>query len=220
MYLIPLKALMVHALRVTFDEEYVEPDFRNLRVGIEYPVEAQQMPGIWVDYDDTAPLRQAGVAHRETDVLDVASGTLSAPHTRFRFEGTATFTIVALSSRERDRLYDELIRVLAFGAENTFTSQFRQTIEDNDLIAVNAKFDELSVGGNAASPGTPWGTDEIIYEKTISLDLLGEFVADPVAGDLVPLSAIIVEAVVDITLEDPDYVPGLPSSADGKGVWV
>ncbi len=139
--------------------------------------------------------------------------------TRFKFEGTASFTIVALTSLERDRFYDEVIRVLAFGNENPYTNQFRQVLEDNDLIAVNAKFDEISVGGNASAPGTPWGTDEIIYETTVSLDLVGEFVADPVAQALVLLSAIIVTPVVDLTTPTGPVEELFPAD-DGKGAWM
>lgn len=212
MYLVNLKSLLVYVLKQTFDAEFPQEDFRSLNVGIEYPVQPQGYPGIWVDYSDTAPLRQAGVAHRETD----EDGVL-LPATRFKFEGTASFTVVALTSRERDRLYDEVIRTLAFGAEDDGTSQFRTILEDNDLLAVNAKFDEIEVGGNAAAPGTPWGTDEIIYERTISLDLLGEFVADPVTNDLVLLSAITVTPIVDTDVGEPLAVVAGPS--DGKGVW-
>ena len=213
MYLVPLKALLVHALKPVFGDFYPQSDFRSdVNVGIEYPVDKQGYPGIWIDYADTAPLRQAGVGHRET-ALD---GTLTNA-TRFKFEGTASFTIVALSSLERDRLFDEMIRVMAFGRQDGATSLFRDTLEDNDLLAVNAKFDEIEVGGNASAPGTPWGTDEIIYERTISLDLLGEFVADAVAGSMLPLSAIVVHEVVDTNVGQPIADAAPPS--DGKGVW-
>jgi hypothetical protein len=213
MYLVSLKSLLVFAMREVFDEEFPQADFRGINVGIEYPVEKQGYPGIWVDYSDTAPLRQAGVSHKEVD-----DDGLPTWATRFKFEGTVSFTLVALSSLERDRLYDEIIRVFAFGAEDGATSQFRAIIEDNDLIAVNAKFDEIEVGGNAAAPGTPWGTDEIIYEKTISLDLIGEFLADPVAGNMVPLSGFLVTALMDTEIGS-DIEPVVPAG-DGKGAWI
>lgn len=219
MYLVPLKTLLVHAMRETFDGEFPQPDFRsNVNIGIEYPVEKQGYPGIWVDFAEDAPLRQVGVAHIERTDVTGSPGAYRTG-TRFRFEGTASFTVVTLSSLERDRLYDELIRTFAFGKEDVATSQFRETIENNDLLAVNAKFDEIQVGGNAAAPGTPWGTDEIIYERTVNLDLIGEFVADPVAAVLVPLSAIIVTPIIDTTIEGSND-PTLPGPDDGKGEWI
>ncbi len=215
MYRVPLKSILVYALKQVFDAEFPEADFRDANVGIEYPVDKQGYPGIWVDFSETAPLRQAGVAHLEQTVTD---GTSVRTGTRFKFEGTATFTIVALTSLERDRFYDEIIRVFAFGNEDPATNQFRQVLENNDFIAVNAKVDEIQVGGNASAPGTPWGTDEIIYETTISLDLIGEFVANPVARELHLLSEIVVYPIVDTDIQQDD-VPVYPPS-DGKGAWI
>lgn len=215
MYLVELKALFVHALNQTFTSNYPVPDFRKVNVGIEYPEAPQFYPGVWVDYTSSAPLRQAGVAH--TEIVD-EDGVEVLPHTRFRFEGSMSFTVVALSSQERDRLFDEMVRTFAFGKENLTTSLFRATVEDNDLIAVNAKFDEIQVGGETAAPGTPWGSDDMIYESTLSLDVIGEFIADPTTGELVHLSRILVTPVVDISL--PDYVPDPDVPADdGKGAW-
>lgn len=128
------------------------------------------------------------------------------------------FTIVALSSRERDRLFDEVIRTLGFGLEDPATSEFRQTLENNDLLAVNARFDEIAVGGHAAAPGTPWGTDEIIYECSVSIDLVGDFIADPVARELVPLASIIVTPTQDLTPVGTTPVVTPPN--DGKGSWL
>lgn len=214
MYLVPLKTLLVKAMRRVFDSEHPQPDFRAVNVGIEYPVERQNYPAIWVDYTDTADLEQAGVGHKEQKTF--AGGT--AEFTRFLFEGAATFTIATLSSLERDRLFDEMVRVLAFGAEDLATSQFRAYIEDNEFLAVNGKFDKLGVGGNAAAPGTPWGTDEIIYERTITLDLKGECVADPVSGNLLPLSGFEIISTIDTNIGEPieDYVPPV----DGQGEWL
>ncbi len=215
MYRVPLKSLLVYALKQVFDSEFPQQDFRKANIGIEYPVDKQEYPGIWVDFSETAPLRQAGVAHVE----QVINGNSVRTGTRFRFEGTASFTIVAMTSLERDRFYDEVIRVFAFGDEDSATSQFRQVLEDNDLIAVNARFDEIEVGGNASAPGTPWGTDEIIYETTVSLDLVGEFVADPVARTLIALSQIIVTPFADLTTPTGP-VEGLTPADDGKGAWM
>lgn len=206
MYLIALKTMIVDALRQTFDAEYPEADFRNAYVSIEYPVEQQSYPSIWVDYDDTAPLRRAGIDHLETQTLSGAGwngADIVQQFTRWEFHGVLSLTVVALTSLERDRLYDEIIRVIAFGAQDAATGQFRDLVEDNDFLAANINFDTIEPRGNAAAPGTPWGTDEIIYERGINLDILGEFLADEVTGSLVPLSAIQVTAAEDLNA-DPD----------------
>ena len=61
----------------------------------------------------------------------------------------------------------------------------------------------------AAAPGTPWGTMEVIYERGLALQVIGEFVSDPNTYELVNLSEIVVvstpygqpdeSSVIDIT---------------------
>lgn len=191
MYLTALKTLLVTALQQTFDDEYPDPDWRNVRVGIEYPVEEQQYPGIWVDYDDTDTLQIAGVGHWE--LQDSEAGPI--PTTRWKFQGYVSLTVVALTSYERDRLYDEVVRVMAFGLQEPQTSDFRRIIESNPYIAANCDFDTLQPRGNNAAQGTPWGTDEIIYERSLNFQVIGEFVPDVRTGQLFLLSEIrLVEA--------------------------
>jgi hypothetical protein len=215
-YLALLKTNLVEALRATFDGNYPEPDFRDLKVSIEYPVDQADYPGIWVQYDDTQELTIAGIGHVEYVERDGAE----LPVTRWRFGGTLTMTIAALSSLERDRLYDELVRVIGGARFNEAISEFRERIEANDLIATNANFDLMRPSGDNAAPGTPWGTDEMIYEKSLSIDLIGEFLTDPTSMTLVPLRQIRVRGWVAGTPEPPftgesttGLDPGLPGSS-------
>ncbi len=197
-YLRNLKTTLVEALRRTFNATYPDERLRKLLVSIEYPVKAQDYPSIWVDFDSSAPLRTAGIAHQEMDEDDNAI-------LRWRFEGDASYTIVAMSSLERDRIFDELVRVLAFSRAHDYLSPFRDFVETNDFIAMNMNFDEIEIHGTAAAPGTPWDTDEVIYEVTVSMHLIGEFVTDIGTGNLVRLSKIIIQGRVSpSTEENPD----------------
>lgn len=199
-YLVHLKTALVEAIKTTFDAAYPEPDFQNIWCSIEYPVQPQNFPGIWVDYEDNGEVHIAGINHVEFS--DPVNDTYQR-YTRWRFSGYAQFTVMALSSLERDRLYDEMVRVLAFGnysADDPAINKFRSYIENNDFIAVNFDFDQIDPTGNAASPGTPWGTDEIVYERTINMELIGEFVSDGQTLALVPLSKV----VFDIFPENQD----------------
>jgi hypothetical protein len=84
-----------------------------------------------------------------------------------------------------------MVRVMAFGDhEGGPTAHFRRIIENNNLIAANIDFDQIGIGSFAAVPGTPWGTDEIVYEGGVTMEVLGEFVSDSTASTLVPLSEI------------------------------
>jgi hypothetical protein len=218
MYMLPLKAGIVEALRATFNGTYPEADFQNLWCSIEFPVEQASYPGIWVTYEDTDEVRIAGVSHVETVVV----GNQTYQITRGRFGGTLTLTIVALSSLERDRIYDEVVRTILFARQEPEVSAFKSLIESNDLIAMNLNFDVLKPSGDAAAPGTPWGTDEMVYEKSISLDVLGEFVSTPSGDGMYLLREVLAEGYPEYSPEPafPDHPtgdtldPGLPGYPD------
>ena len=191
MYLTLMKSVIVDALQQVFNSDNVNPNFRNIRVSIEYPLDQQSYPSIWTNYDDTDSLQIAGIGHQEF-VLDAATGGTHEV-TRWLFAGTVTLTVVALSSLERDGLYDELVRIFAFSRVQQEDPQFRSLLESNDFIALGVNWDELRPHGDAAAPGTPWGTeDEVIYEKSIGFDVEGEFVSDWRTNTLVLLSEIVV----------------------------
>jgi hypothetical protein len=185
---------------------------RNLYVSIEYPVQPQAFPSIWVDFENTGSLQIAGIAHTEVMETDEAITEV----TRWRFSGYASFTVVALSSLERDRMYDELVRTMAFANRDAAQiSEFREHIEHNEFVAMNMDFDQIESRGNAASPGTPWGTDEIIYERTINMELIGEFVSDGSTHTLVPLSRIIVEGTNLADGQDYEPIPDYEGVSSG-----
>lgn len=220
MYVVPLKTLLIQALRTTFDTSYPVTEFQGVRIGLEYPVDQQQYPSVWVDYDDTQPLLRAGIGHLE--YVNPNDGiTPVAPYTRWRFQGYVSLTAVAMTSLERDRLYDELVRVVAFGNEDGVIGRFRNTIASNDLIAATLNTDKIEARGNNAAPGTPWGTDEIMYEKSLNLELIGEFVPDPETGTLINLSKIVMLPTEELP-GHLDYVPdnGLIDATDpGFSDW-
>lgn len=213
MFITNLKTTLVEAMKRTFDAEYVEDDFRNLHVSIEYPMDRQNYPGIWVDFDAEGQLENVGIDHREFATESEAEGTTRRVM-RWRFQGYASFTIVALTSFERDRLFDEVVRIMAFGPESEQTAEFRRFIEDNEFLALNIDFDQIGVAGSSSLPGTPWGTDEVIYEVTVRMECLGEFVSDASSATLVPLGAIVTYPAI----EGQDPIPAAavaPSDAPG-----
>jgi hypothetical protein len=207
MYLVPLKGAVVEALRATFNNTYPESDFQGVWSSIEFPVAKASYPGIWVTYEDTDEVSIAGIGH-----VEVVTDDQGVDHTvtRSRFGGVITMTCVALSSLERDRLYDELVRTLIFARQEIEVSAFRDRIENNDLVAMNADFDKIRAGGDAAAPGTPWGTDEMIYERSISINVIGEFIST--YGQLYRLSQIHTQGYAQGSKEPafPDDPPNDP----------
>jgi len=218
MYVAPLKTLLVEALTTTFDTSYPVQEFQELHIGLEYPIDEQDYPSVWIDYDDTQPLLKAGIAHLE--YLDPSDNvTPVAPFTRWRFQGYVSLTAVAMTSLERDRIYDELVRVVAFANEDGIVGRFKNTIASNDLIAATLNTDKIEARGNAAAPGTPWGTDEIMYEKSLNLELIGEFVPDPETNTLIPLSKLVFGITEEIPGRDSGYIPDSGEQVNLLSEW-
>lgn len=205
MFLLPTKTLVTRSMAETFDTAYPIEQFRDLHVSIEMPVEVQHYPGIWIDFEPTSQLRAAGINHREK-VYDADTDTYREVR-RWRFSGFLTFTVVALSSAVRDMLFDEVVKVVAFGQGDPVRTRFREAIESNTLIGLDVDWDEIGVTGFTATPGTPWNTDDTIYEGTVRLESMGEFVSQPDTDVLVPLTEVV---VIPYTEEEGD--PTLPSS--------
>jgi hypothetical protein len=200
MFLAPLKTLLVTALNNTFDSTYPVPEWQGLYSSIEYPEKRVAYPGVWVDFDPEDALHTINVG--ETSIYNLVDDVWNEVK-GYRYQGHALFTVVALTSLERDRLFDELVKVFAFGLLQPQTSAFRQTITGNEFIAANIDFDSIAMRGSNQTPGTPWGSNEIIYEITLSLAMLGEFYSNPATNTLYTLR----EVLVTPTPEPPPAVP-------------
>lgn len=202
MYLAELKATVVKGLKDTFDNDFPEADFRGINITLEYPVAKTEYPAIWVDYDPAGPLRIVGIGHDEYG--DAGAGNFNSLY-RWNFAGSVSFTCAALSNLECDRLIDSMIRCLAFSRSTAALGALRSKIEASDLIGMNFDWDEVEQRGFSVSPGTPWGTDELIYEGTLAMEVVGEFTSTP-AGVLVPVSEV--EVVEFIMGDDDPTTPG------------
>jgi hypothetical protein len=211
-YLVLLKGAVVDALQRAFDDTFITRDFRSVNVSIEYPLDRQSYPSLWVNYEDQDTLTIAAINHREFIQDDPNDpGSPFREVTRWMFSGEITITIAALTSMERDRLYDEFVRVFAFSRIERATNEFRAALEDNDFIALRVNWDQLRPHGDGAAPGTPWGTeDEVIYEKSVGFDVEGEFVSDPANAVLVPLGQIVVEGTNEDVPDETAFHIGVP----------
>jgi hypothetical protein len=199
---VPTKTAITEALRSVFNGDYPDPGFRGLNITIEFPMQPSNYPGIWIQFEETGPIRRVGIDHHE-NVLD--SDGIAREVTRYWFNGNLVLTCAALSSQERDRLYDELVRVFAFsGIDSTSAGRFRTLIDHNDLIGLRFNYDELTGTGEGATPGTPWDTNEVIYERTLTVGLIGEFVLDTLTNILIPLSRVSVSGFNQASINSED----------------
>jgi hypothetical protein len=197
-----------------FGDDYPVADFRSGKVHIdtEYPRREESYPGIWVDFEPVGELQTAGIGH-----VEFVTGTDGLDHKvkRWTFTGYAVFTIVALSAFERARLVDEVIKVMAFGDMDSARNHFRDLIHDNDYLGMNFDFDQVGVTGKSEMQGTPWGSDDFVYEISVRMECVGEFVSDVQSEGLVRLSAV---HVYPYSTAEPD--PGdAPPLSDDSEVW-
>jgi hypothetical protein len=207
MFTVPLLTTLHKALAETFDSDFAKEEFRTVHIGVDFPIKREDYPAIWIDFTPTQSTKIAGIDHKETDIAE--NGLIARRHSRWRFWGQATFTVLTMSSFERYRLLDEVIRVLAFGKEQSATAQFRKVIEDNEFVAVNYDADEIDLSGFTAQQGTPWNSPDFIYEATATIELQGEYITDPATGQLAILERIDVFPYSDL---EPDPKP--------QGDWV
>ncbi len=194
----------IQALQGVFNENYPTEGFREITVSPDYPVEQIQYPSLWVNFSMQGTARNVGVSHEEF----VESDTGTTRVYRWQYGGVVEITISAMGNLERALMIDELVKVIAIGrkGENA-EGNLRGHVESNELLAMNVVWESLNVGGFSESQGTPWGTDDVIYEATVSLDLEGECVVDPDSGDLVLLSEVKV-------------IPYIPPEPAPAGTWV
>lgn len=183
-----------------------DPDFSGTNaplVSIEFPVEQSAYPGVWVQYADNAEISIAGIGHVESTVV----GGQLAQCSRWKFSGSVSLTLVALTSLQRDRLFDLFVKIFISSKFNPALAAFRDQIENNEFIAMNANFDDLQPFGDTAGQGTPWGTNEVVYETSASFDVIGEFLTDTHTGSLLPLSKVEFVTWLDGTEPPPDPAP-------------
>jgi hypothetical protein len=187
-FLRAIKSTTADALGACFQLSYPEQDpeggMRRPYVTLSYPVERAHYPGVWTDFE-VSLLQTVGLDHTETDALGNAL-------TRWRFQGYATFTVVSINNNENDMIWDELVALTAWAAQSDYPSPFRQAVESSPLVATTWTYDTVEMRGGGASPGTPWGTDDVIYERGMALKVVGEFTTSPITMAIVPLAEIVV----------------------------
>jgi hypothetical protein len=188
-FLVQCKTTITKALRQVFDATYPVADFRNLPITIEFPFQEQQYPGVWVTWDPVGNISRAGIDNLMYGPPTLTTDTNDNNLFRYRFSGYSMYTVGALTSMQRDRLYDEMVRVFLMSGDPNVES-FRNYVEDSPYIYMNMDFDNVSTRGMAENAGTPWGTNDFIYEATLAIETVGEFISDEFFTSLIPLAQI------------------------------
>lgn len=171
---------VVMALRKTINGSTLS-DQGEVRIDMEYPAKEEAYPSIWVQFSLTR-LRNAGMGHEHwTDEGLVRE---------WMYEGRVNFTLLFLSSKERDQMSDALITIFAFSRsasslptqgvtvqrEGGFEySDFFSSLDENEYLSMSINAAELRPGGQSVNVGTPWDPDTLVYEDSYSFDVQGQF---------------------------------------------
>ena len=145
--------------------------------------------------------------------------------------------IIALSSEERDRMWDNVVNLLLMGRTRNPTDNFYSIIDTHDLVGMTIMEGSIRPVGDSITMGTPWDPEVLTYEAAIEFDITGIFYADEYNTDLLPLSEV---SFYDfIPIEESNYgtygsVPANPNDSkdqfeindeppkenDNLGTWI
>ena len=213
------------------------------RITVEYPEEAHDWPFILVQVrpsivewtgimpDEVVDAANYGTATDYSTTVDPSPP--EAPQYKLirqgRFEASCMLQIMALSSEERDRIWDNLVKLVMMGRKRSATNNFYTTLENHDLVGLTIMEGSIDAVGDTISMGTPWDPELLSYEASIQFNMVGTFFADEYTEDLVPLSAARVYEYIAYDGEaesswrsgnDPSGEVGVPPfDSDGKGAW-
>lgn len=214
----PIEAVkrgVVQAFRAALTGTTFTDDNSPVYIEMEYPLEKVHYPGVWVQFS-LGDLTPAGHGHQQREP---ETGNLMQT---MMYEGKVTLTLVALSSKERDRLADQIINVLSFSriastnvvTENGFIESFSTLYDEfnkNPHVSITINSDKPRPMGQSVSVGTPWHQDTLVYEDAYSFDVIGQFMLVTENEGLYRLRRV-----------DYDYevAPRPPEGDDGNGKWV
>jgi hypothetical protein len=205
----------VEALKAVFadDATFVDEHVRGIPVLTNFPQLEIEYPSLWVNFAVQGDVSNVGIGHYE--LADDGEGGQKQLF-RWSFSGHVEIVASAMGNLERALLIDEVCKAIAVARvdENDW-GLLRDKVQDNGIIGMIAGWESFVVGGFGEQVGTPWATDDVIYEGSISIPCEGEVLLDPVTGTLVPLSAINIEA-----LGPDDGAPPTPGPGVGPGIWV
>lgn len=220
MFITATKVAIVEALRSVWFEDQETNTYRSdlkefdkpypRRISIEYSEEAEDWPFVLVQVRPSL-IQWTGITPDEI----INAGPEDSPTWKRirqgRFEASCMLQIMALTSGERDRIWDNLILLIMMGRTRSLTRSFHSTLETNDLVGITINEASVRPIGDTISVGTPWDPEMLTYEATIEFDMTGVFYADEFNEDLVELTTARIYPYLPI---DP-----IPGENDGDGSW-
>lgn len=197
-----------YALEVTLDEDDISVSLdaeeqieHTLAGGDETTFASGTRVGLWADVvagADDAGSRWDDLSWSPRDLQYIRRGY---------FSGYFNLEVQALTSVERDRIWDLITKLFLMGRKHASTSRFFEKLEDHDLIAITVMEGAPTFISDSIDQGAPWSSEVLVAEATIQVGCVGEFYADEFAEELVPVKEAKVYSYTDLDTP-PAGLPG------------
>jgi len=159
-------------------------------VTIEYPVAEVEWPAVFVQFRPTTT-QHTGLNPDTYSPIVVNGVTTSWENIRQGyFEGAFDLQILAMSSEERDRIWETLINLFLMYDMSVGSTALYNSIANDNLIAMTLLPGQVQQVGDTVSPGTPWSPEELTYEATVRVRCVGQFYEDKYNQVLLPISSV------------------------------
>ena len=146
-------------------------------VTIEYPKEMAHWPSIFVQFRPSK-VQWSGL-YPDTFILPsgqyINNNQVAQMSRTGYFEGSIDLQILALTSEERDQLWDTLYNLVLMNPGNPASNSFYQNLVNNNLIGMTILPSTVQTLGDTVSPGTPWSPEELSYEASVRIQCIGDF---------------------------------------------
>lgn len=146
-------------------------------VTIEYPKEMAHWPAVFVQFRPSKT--QWSGLYPDTYTLPSGQQLYGAQAAKLDrtgyFEGSIDLQILALTSEERDQLWDTLYNLILMNPGNPGSYAFYQSLANNNLIGMTILQSTVQTLGDTVAPGTPWSPEEFSYEASVRVQCVGDF---------------------------------------------
>jgi hypothetical protein len=187
MFLSGVKAAIIEGLDAVYGAGY-QGDISVKSIGIDYPMKEKEWPAIFVQFRPSK-IEWTGINPKNFE--ESSDPDWDWENVQFcNFEGDIDLQILALTSQERDRIWDAVVQMVLMGRGRADTALFYTVIEGHDLISMTLQQTTLSATGDVVAPGTPWGPDSMAYEASLRLHCTGQFYADGASEKFISLTEI------------------------------
>lgn len=202
MFITAAKIATIEALNAAFDalgeraSNYTK-DLVPKSVTIEHPIDEIQWPAIYVQFRPTITQYTGLNPDQFSAQYDEAGNIIGWQQVRHGyFEGAFDLQILAMSSEERDKIWETVVNFFIANTMSPSSTAFYNSLEQNDLLGITFMQGSVLQVGDTVSPGTPWSPEELTYETTLRIKCVGEFYEDKYTQKLLPISSITVQATM------------------------